>query len=69
MQSFAMQMGQEQTFTVGGSLEGRELVLPLQCMDKDAKSHLHIFEIISDSLRILRKNNSQAGGGRYDSEG
>ena len=51
-----------------GALEGRELVLTLQCMDKDVKSHLHIFEIISDSIRILRNNNTEKAGGAYDSE-
>lgn len=51
-----------------GALEGRELVLTLQCMDKDVKSHLHIFEIISDSIRILRNNNTEKAGGTYDSE-
>lgn len=34
-----------------GSLEGRELVVTLQCMDRDMKANLHMFEIISDSLR------------------
>lgn len=37
-----------------GSLEGRELIVTLQCMDKDVKTHLHMFEIISDSLRKKR---------------
>jgi hypothetical protein len=39
-----------------GSYEGRELVFSIQCIDSNSKENLHIFENISDSLRILRKH-------------
>lgn len=38
-----------------GVYEGKEIILTLQCMERDKKALLPIFMNISDSLRILRK--------------
>ena len=38
-----------------GVYEGKEIILTLQCMERDQKAWLPIFMNVSDSLRILRK--------------
>lgn len=38
-----------------GSYEGRELVITIQCTEGSRAANAHIFEIIADSIRILRK--------------
>lgn len=38
-----------------GSYDGRELVVTIQCMESSRTANAHIFEIIMDSIRILRK--------------
>ena len=38
-----------------GSYEDRELIVTLQCLNCDKAANAHIFENISDSLRLLRK--------------
>jgi hypothetical protein len=39
-----------------GSYEGHELIFSIQCMESERKDNIHIFENISDSLRILKKH-------------
>ena len=50
-----------------GCFEGSEIVLTLQCMQDDIKAQAHIFDNISDSLRILRKKKIETGEKEYDS--
>lgn len=50
-----------------GYFEGTEIVLTLQCMYADIKTHERIFENISDSIRILRKKKIETGEKEYDS--
>ena len=50
-----------------GCFEGAEIVLTLQCMQEDIKAQEHIFDNISDSLRILRKKKAETGEKEYDS--
>ena len=50
-----------------GCFEGAEIVLTLQCMQEDIKAQEHIFDNISDSLRILRKKKVETGEKEYDS--
>ncbi|MDE6917103.1 MAG: hypothetical protein K2P39_09955 [Lachnospiraceae bacterium] len=37
-----------------GSYQGRELIVTIQCMESSSAANLHIFENVSDSIRILR---------------
>ncbi len=47
------------TMFILGIYEGREVILTLQCMERDKKSLLPIFMNISDSLRVLRKKQQE----------
>lgn len=38
-----------------GTYEGRELIITIQCIEYESKTNMHIFENISDSLRLLRR--------------
>lgn len=38
-----------------GNYREREFIVTIQCMESDKAANLHIFENISDSIRILRK--------------
>lgn len=44
-----------------GAYEGREFIVTIQCIDNEAKANMHIFENISDSLRVLRKRKEDTG--------
>lgn len=47
------------TIFIMGIYEGREVILTLQCMERDRKDWMPIFMNISESLRILRKKNQE----------
>ena len=42
-----------------GVYEGKEIILTLQCMERDQKAWFPIFMNVSDSLRILRKKDQK----------
>ncbi len=46
-----------------GSYMGRELVVTIQCMESSREGNAHIFENISDSIRILRRQEDDTEGG------
>ncbi|MBO5145570.1 MAG: hypothetical protein J6C19_08565 [Lachnospiraceae bacterium] len=48
-----------------GSYEGRELIVTLQCLAHDRTANAHIFENISDSLRLLRRQENDTEDGRH----
>jgi len=48
-----------------GFWEGAEIILTLQCMENDKKSNLHVFDNISDSIRVIRKS-IKTGEKEYD---
>jgi hypothetical protein len=39
-----------------GTYEGRELVFTIQCLEAYAEYNMHIFENISDSIRVIKKS-------------
>lgn len=55
-------------FLLGSYLE-REFVVTIQCMESSRVAYAHIFENISDSIRVLRKQEEDMEGGRYVGEG
>lgn len=44
-----------------GSYGGSELVVTIQCMEGSRAANAHIFEIVSDSIRILRQQEDMEG--------
>lgn len=48
-----------------GSYIGEELVITIQCMESSHTANVHIFENISDSIRILRKQEEHTQEGRH----
>lgn len=48
-----------------GSYRGKELIVTIQCMESSQAANARIFEIISDSIRILRKQEEGTDGGRH----
>lgn len=42
-------------FLLGSSMD-REFTVTIQCMERDRKEYVHIFDNISDSIRILKKH-------------
>ncbi len=47
-----------------GSYSGQELVVTIQCTESSWAANAHIFEIISDSIRILRKQEEDGHAGK-----
>lgn len=45
-----------------GNYGGRELVVTIQCTESSRTANAHIFEIIAESIRILRKREETVGG-------
>lgn len=45
-----------------GSYRERELVVTIQCTESSREANAHIFDIISNSIRILRKQEEEYGG-------
>lgn len=52
-----------------GSYERKELVVTIQCVEGSWGANEHIFGIISDSIRVLRKQEEDMEGGRYAGKG
>ncbi|MDE7478234.1 MAG: hypothetical protein K2M91_09845 [Lachnospiraceae bacterium] len=48
-----------------GSYEDMELVITIQCMESSRAANMHIFENISDSVRILKKQETDMEDDRY----
>ena len=44
-----------------GNYRNREFIVTIQCMEGDRAANAHIFENISDSIRILRKQEEDMG--------
>lgn len=45
-----------------GNYRNREFIVTIQCMEGDRAANAHIFENISDSIRILRKQEEDTVG-------
>ncbi len=52
-----------------GNYRKREFIVTIQCMESDRAANVHIFENISDSIRILRKQEEDMGDDRHVGEG
>lgn len=50
-------------FLLGSYME-RELVVTIQCMESSRTAYAHIFENISDSIRVLKRQEEAMEGGR-----
>ena len=48
-----------------GSYGERELVVTIQCIESSRAANAHMFEIISDSIRILRKQEEDTEDNRH----
>ncbi len=51
-------------FLLGSYME-RELVVTIQCMESSREENEHIFENISDSIRVLRRQGEDTEGDRH----
>ncbi len=52
-----------------GSYLGSELVVTIQCMESSRAAYEHIFENISDSIRVLRRQEEAMEGAGYVGKG
>ena len=48
-----------------GSYKRQELIVTIQCMESSREENEHIFENISDSIRVLRRQGEDTEGDRH----